>query len=110
MKRGRQKSLVGGGYKPGIDKGKGKQADVQQNRDSNKPNTGCFIYGGPHYASKFLKKERLNAILVDDNEQDESVTHINSMRVLNCLVVELQDSVAESSLVETDLTRIDVLR
>ena len=45
-----------------------------------------------------------------DSEQEETVTHINPMRVLNCLIAEMQDSVAESSLAETDLARIDVLR
>jgi len=34
---------------------------------------------------------------VDDSEQEDIVTHINPMRVLNCLVAELQDSVVESS-------------
>ena len=106
----KKKNFGGGGYKPGVDKGKGKQAEVQQSRDSNKPNAGCFICGGPHYARECPKKERLNAILVGDSEQEETVTHINPMRVLNCLIAEMQDSVAESSLVETDLARIDVLR
>nr|TKR74271.1 hypothetical protein D5086_0000296720 [Populus alba] len=108
--RRKTKKFGGGGYKPGFDKGKGKQADVQQSRDSNKPNAGCFICGGPHYARECPKKERLNAILVGDSEQEEIVTHINPMRVLNCLVAEMQDSVAESSLVETDLAQIDVLQ
>ncbi|XP_061956833.1 uncharacterized protein LOC133678522 [Populus nigra] len=106
----RDEKFGGGGYKPGFDKGKGKQADVQQSRDSNKPNSGCFICGGPHYARECPKKERLNAILVGESEQEEAVTHINPMRVLNCLIAEMQDSVAESSLVETNLARIDVLR
>jgi hypothetical protein len=44
-----------------------------------------------------------------DSEQKEAVTHINPIRVLNCLIAEMQDSVAESSLVKTDLARIDVL-
>ena len=105
-----KKKFGGGGYRPGMDKGKGKQADVQQNKDPNKPNAGCFICSGPHYARECPKKERLNAILVGDSEQEETVTHINPMRVLNCLVAEMQDSVAESSLVETDLARIDVLQ
>jgi len=106
----KKKNFGGGGYKPGFDKGKGKQAEAQQSRDFNKPNAGCFICGGPHYARECPKKERLNAILVGDSEQEEAVTHINPMRVLNCLIAEMQDSVAESSLVETDLARIDVLR
>jgi len=106
----KKKNFGGGGYKPGFDKGKGKQAEVQQSRDSNKPNAGCFICDGPHYARECPKKERLNAILMGDSEQEEAVTHINPIRVMNCLIAEMQDSVAESSLVETDLARIDVLR
>jgi hypothetical protein len=107
----RKKKKFGvGGYKPVIDKGKGKQTDVQQSRDSNKPNASCFICGGPHYARECPKKERLNAILVDDSEQEDTNTHINSMHVLNCLVAKLQDSVVESNLVETDLAWIYVLQ
>nr|TKS14806.1 hypothetical protein D5086_0000039750 [Populus alba] len=89
--RKKTKKFGGGGYKLGFDKARSKQADVQQSRDSNKPN-----------AKECPKKERLNAILVGDSEQEETVTHINPMRVLNCLVPEIQDSVAESSLVQTD--------
>jgi hypothetical protein len=99
----KKKKFCGGGYEPGIDKGKGKQADVQQSRDFSKPNTSCFICGGPHYTREWPKKERLNAILVDDSEQEDTVTHINPIHVVNCLVAELQDSVVESSFVETDL-------
>jgi len=106
----KKKNFGGGGYKLGFDKGKGKQADMQQSRDSNKPNASCFICGGPHYARECLKKERLNAILVGDNEQEKAVTNINPVRVLNCLIAEMQNSVSESSLVEIDLARIDVLR
>jgi len=80
---------------------------VQQSRDSNKPNAGCFICGGPYYTRECLKKEKLNAILGNDSEKDETIMHINSMRVLNCLVAELQDSVVESSLIEIDLAWID---
>ena len=99
----KKKKFGGGGYEFGIDKGKGKQTDVQQSRDFSKPNTSCFICGGPHYTRECPKKERLNAILVDDSEQEDRVTHINPMHVVNCLVAELQDSVVESSFVETDL-------
>ena len=98
------------GYKSGIYKENDKQANVQQSRDSNKPNAGCFICGGPYYARECPKKEKLNAILVNDSEKDESIMHINPMRVLNCLVAELQDSVVEFSLIEIDLARIDVLQ
>jgi len=41
---------------------------------------------------------------------EKAVTHINPVRVLNCLIAEMQNLVVESSLVETDLARIDVLR
>jgi hypothetical protein len=56
------------------------------------------------------EKEKLNAILVNDSAKDETIMHINPMRVLNCLVAELQDSVVESSLIEIDLARIDVFQ
>ena len=56
------------------------------------------------------RKEKLNAILVRDNEQEETIMHINSICVLNCLIDELQDLVMESSFVKTYLGRLYVLQ
>jgi hypothetical protein len=45
--------------------------------------------------------------LVDDCEGEETVTHINPVDVLNCLVVELKELVDESNLVQKDQVLLD---
>ena len=47
----KKKKFGGGGFKSANERGKGKQSDSAA-KDS-KPNSGCFIYGGPHYARVF---------------------------------------------------------
>jgi hypothetical protein len=43
----------------------------------------CFIYGGPHYARECTKREKLNVIMVNESEPEETVMHVNPIRVLN---------------------------
>jgi hypothetical protein len=105
--KSKNKKFGGGGFRPFIDKGKTKQTEASTKEA--KPNAGCFICGGPHYARECPKREKLNAILVNESEPEETVTHVNPIRVLNCLVAE-EDSVDESSPVDTDFVCLDVLR
>ena len=102
------KKFGGGGFKSANEKGKGKQSDSTA-KDS-KPNAGCFICGGPHYARECSKREKLNAILVDEDGPEETMTHVNPIRVLNCLVADLEDSADESCPFEMDLVHLDALR
>ena len=97
--KSKNKKFGGGGFRPFIDKGKTKQTEASTKEA--KPNAGCFICGGPHYARECPKREKLNAILVNESEPEETVTHVNPIRVLNCLVAE-EDSVDESSPADTD--------
>ena len=106
--KSKNKKLGEGGYRPFIDKGKAKQIEASMKKA--KPNVGCFICGGPHYAKEYPKREKLNAILIDESETEETVTHINPIRVLNYLVTQVDDSVDESSPADIDLVYLDVLR
>jgi len=101
------KKFGGGGFRPFIDKGKTKQ--TKASTKEVKPTARCFICGGPHYARECPKREKLNAILVNESELEETVTHVNPIRVLNCLVA-VEDSVDESSPADTDFVCLDVLR
>jgi len=71
MKIGRKISFGGGGFKPFTDKGKAKQTDASTKE--TKPDVGCFICGRPHYAGECPKMEKLNALLANDNEHEETV-------------------------------------
>ena len=78
---------------------------------STKPKFDCFICDGPHFARECPKREKLNIIRVRDNDKDEGVvTHVNLMRVINCLVAKSGDAAAETRHVDQDLARIDALR
>ena len=52
----------------------------------------------------------MKAILVNDSEHKETIMHMNPMHVLNCLVMELEDSVDKFSIVDIDLVRLNALR
>jgi hypothetical protein len=91
-----------------VDTRKAKFIDVQGK--GTKPNYAYFICDDPHFEREYPKRENLNAIRVGDNNEDEGVvTHVNHIRVLNCLVAELVDSASQTSLVDQDLARIDAL-
>ena len=52
----------------------------------------------------------MNAIWVKDGDEDEIVvTHVNLIRVLNCLVVKSGDAAAKTRLFDQNLVRIDAL-
>ena len=72
--KSKKNKLGRGRFKLLIDKSKAKQTDVS--RKETKLNAECFIYGGPHYARECPKREKLNAILVNDSEHEKTITHI----------------------------------
>jgi hypothetical protein len=76
-----------------------------------KPNFTYFICDGPHFARECPKREKLNVIRVGDSDEDEGVvTHVNPMRMINCLVSKSGDVAAENYPVDKDLARIDALQ
>jgi hypothetical protein len=87
--RRKRRSLMGGASKATIaDKGKAKFIGAQGK--GTKPNFTCFIYDGPHFSRECLYRENLNIIWTRDSDEDKGVvTHVNPIRVLNCLVAEL---------------------
>jgi hypothetical protein len=107
----RKKKIGGGIQNPltrAIDKGKDKQLDTS--RKKSKSNACYFICGGPHHIRKCLKMKKLNVMLVNDSEGEETIMHVNPIRVLNYLITKLEGSMDESSLVKSDLVQIDALR
>ena len=104
----KRKKKIGGGFEPTIDKGKDKQLDTS--RKKSKSNACYFICGGPHHIRKCLKMKKLNVMLVNDSEGEETIMHVNPIRVLNYLITKLEGSMDESSLVKSDLVQIDALR
>jgi hypothetical protein len=104
----KRKKKIGGGFKPTIDKGKDKQ--LHTSRKKSKSNACYFICGGPHHIRKCLKMKKLNVMLVNDSEGEETIMHVNPIRVLNYLITKLEGSMDESSLVKSDLVQIDALR
>jgi hypothetical protein len=104
----KRKKKIGGGFEPTIDKGKDKQLDTS--RKKSKSNACYFICGGPHHIRKCLKMKKLNVMLVNDSEGEETIMHVNPIHVLNYLITKLEGSMDESSLVKSDLVQIDALR
>jgi len=91
------------------DKGKAKFMSAQGK--GTKLNFTYFICDGPHFARECPKREKLNVIRVGDSDEDEGVvTHVNPMRVINCLVSKSGDVAAENYPVDKDLARIDALQ
>ena len=105
-----KKKFGGGAWKAtATDKGKSKFTSAQGK--GTKPNFTCFICDGPHFARECPKKEKLNAIQAGDSDEDEGVvTHINPIRVINCLVAKSGDAAAETCHIDQDLARIDALQ
>lgn len=54
------------------------------------------LYIDNHSTLKCQKKKKINAILVNDGEHEETITHVNPISVLNCLVVDFKDFMDES--------------
>ena len=52
--------------------------------------SGCYIYDGPHRARDCPKKKKLNAIIVEDGENNgsEAPARANPLRLLNAIRVE----------------------
>ena len=50
----------------------------------------CFIYDGPHQARDCLRKEKLNALITEDEENNgsEAPTRANRLQLLNVVRVE----------------------
>jgi hypothetical protein len=105
----KRKKFGVGASKATTNKGKSKLMGAQGK--GTKPNFVCFICDGLYFARECTKKEKLNAIQVGDNDENEGVVmHVNPMRVLNCLITESGDTTAETSLVDQDLARIDAVQ
>jgi len=105
-----RKKFGGGASKAAaVDKGKAKFMGAQGK--GTKSNFTCFICDGPHFAKECPKREKLNAIWAGYSDEDGGVvTHVNPMRVINCLVAKSGDVAAETCPVDQDLARIDALR
>ncbi|TXG47935.1 hypothetical protein EZV62_027229 [Acer yangbiense] len=69
--------------------------ELQQNKGKTQTQ-GCFICGGPHFARECPKKEKVNAIISqDDDACDTSCagpSRVNPLQLLNTLSVERQQS------------------
>jgi len=110
-KEERMKKKFGGGTSKAAAADKGKTKFMSAQGKITKPNFTCFIYDGPHFARECPKREKLNVIGAGDSEEDEGVvTHVNHMRVINCLVAKSRDAAAENCPVDKDLARIDALQ
>ena len=71
-----------GGEEPRQAAGVGR-SDVKAKGKGTNSNLRCFICEGNHFARECPKREKLNAIVVEDG--DEDTTYANPMRVLNGL-------------------------
>jgi hypothetical protein len=110
-KEERTRKKFGGGASRATAAEKGKAKFMGAQGKSTKPNFTCFICDGPHFARECPKREKLNAIRAGDSDEGEGVvTHVNPMRVINCLVAKSEDGAAETRPVDKDLARIDALR
>jgi hypothetical protein len=109
-KEERMKKKFSGGASKAVAADKGKAKFMSAQGKGTKPNFTCFICDGPHFARECPKREKLNAIRAGDSEEDEGVvTHVNPMRVINCMVAKSGDAAAENRPVDKDLARIDAL-
>ena len=72
-------------------KGKKKMwADDEEPKEGQQPrksSKGCYICGGAHFMRECPKKEKLNAILVEEPEEQPVVARAGSLRLVNALQV-----------------------
>jgi hypothetical protein len=110
-KEERTEKKFGGGASKAAATDKGKAKFMSAQGKSTKPNFTYFICDGPHFVRECPKREKLNAIRAGDSDEEEGVvTHVNLMRVINCLVAKSGDAPAENRPVGKDLAKIDALR
>ncbi|KAJ8633412.1 hypothetical protein MRB53_026748 [Persea americana] len=60
------------------------QNGSQQGKPS-KADSGCFICKGPHRARDCLKKEKLNALVADEERKQEETRRVNPLQLLNAI-------------------------
>ena len=85
-KKKKKKKFGGGASKFAANKGKAKLIGAQGK--FTKLNFTFFICDSLYFARECPKREKLKAIQVGDSDENEGVvTHVNPMRVLNCLVL-----------------------
>ena len=73
-------------------KSKGDSSTSQQSKEQSKLNTGYFICNGLHRARDCLKREKLNAMIAEDEkgQSDEEVpSRVNPLQLLMPLVQEV---------------------
>jgi len=110
-KEERTEKKFGGGASKAAAADKGKAKFMSAQGRSTKPNFTYFICDGPHFARECPKREKLNAIRAGDSDEEEGVvTHVNLMRVINCLVAKSGDAPAENRPVGKDLAKINAVR
>ena len=69
-------------------KSKGESSTSQQSKEHPELNAGCFICNGPHRARDYPKREKLNAMVAEDEkgQSDEEVpSRVNPLQLLNAL-------------------------
>ncbi|KAG6479323.1 hypothetical protein ZIOFF_062786 [Zingiber officinale] len=74
---------------PGNNHGKGKAEHSTVRGKDNSKNQGGFLCNGPHFAKDCPKREKLNALLLGDQEDDyeqEVATLVNPLKLLNTIV------------------------
>ncbi|KAG6478499.1 hypothetical protein ZIOFF_061942 [Zingiber officinale] len=73
----------------GNNHGKGKAEHSAVRGKDNSKNQGCFLCNDPHFPKDYPKREKLNALLLGDKEDDyeqEVATLVNPLKLLNTIV------------------------
>ena len=69
-------------------KSKGDSSTPQQSKEQSKLNVGCFICNGLHRARDYPKREKLNAMVAEDEKgqsNEEVPSRVNPLQLLNAL-------------------------
>jgi hypothetical protein len=74
----KKKKFGGGEPKHAVDNGK---SDGKVIGKGSKPNFYCFLCDANHSARDYLKREKLNTIIIKDGDKD--TTHVNPIHVFN---------------------------